>query len=147
MRFDRLLRSVTGAMPFNLNEVVELASILRDVCLGLVELAYPDARPSTSFNFVKARTGNTEEDTRYWMHLFKVRFTPFLQDSYEMINEFNCSRQSISSDSCIPEIRAGLSAPAGFGQPAELLYLWKGMDNFPCVGRVDCTAHFELYDR
>jgi ubiquitin-protein ligase E3 C len=62
-------------MPFSLNEVVELASILRDVCLGLVELAYPDTRPSTSFNFIKTRTstGNTQEDTRLWMHLFKVR--------------------------------------------------------------------------
>ena len=61
-------------MPFSLNEVVELASILRDVCLGLVELAYPDTRPSTSFNFIKTRTstGNTQEDTRLWMHLFKV---------------------------------------------------------------------------
>lgn len=60
-------------MPFNLSEVVELASILRDVCLGLVELAYPDTRPSASFNFVKTRTsaGNSE-DTRLWMHLFKV---------------------------------------------------------------------------
>ena len=66
-------------MPFSLNEVVELASILRDVCLGLVELAYPDTRPSTSFNFVKTRTGNTEEDTRYWMHLFKVRFAYFFK--------------------------------------------------------------------
>ncbi|XP_046457732.1 ubiquitin-protein ligase E3C-like isoform X1 [Daphnia pulex] len=65
---------VSGAMPFSLTEVVELASILRDVCLGLVELAYPDTRPSTSFNFVKTRTtstGNTQEDTRLWMHLFK----------------------------------------------------------------------------
>ena len=61
-------------MPFSLNEMVELASILRDVCLGLVELAYPDTRPSTSFNFIKTRTstGNTQEDTRLWMHLFKV---------------------------------------------------------------------------
>ncbi|XP_057365077.1 ubiquitin-protein ligase E3C-like [Daphnia carinata] len=65
--------SVNGAMPFKLYEVVELASTLRDVCLGLVELAYPDTRPSTSFNFIKTRTstGNSEEDTRIWMHLFK----------------------------------------------------------------------------
>ena len=69
-----LLDPVSGAMPFSLNEMVELASILRDVCLGLVELAYPDTRPSTSFNFIKTRTstGNTQEDTRLWMHLFKV---------------------------------------------------------------------------
>lgn len=63
-------------MPFSLSEMIELASILRDVCLGLVELAYPDSRPTASFSLAKAKIpgNNAEEDTRLWMHLFKVQF-------------------------------------------------------------------------
>jgi ubiquitin-protein ligase E3 C len=66
-----------GAMPFTLEQVVEFASILRDVCLGLVELAYPETRPNAAvFSFAKASRSSTEnsspEDTRLWMHLFKV---------------------------------------------------------------------------
>lgn len=65
-----------GAMPFTLEQVVEFASILRDVCLGLVELAYPETRPNAAvFSFAKASRSSTEnsspEDTRLWMHLFK----------------------------------------------------------------------------
>jgi ubiquitin-protein ligase E3 C len=67
--------SINGAMPFKLSEVVDLASNLRDVCIGLVELAYPDTRPpGSSFSFTKTRTTHTvanEEETRLWMHLFK----------------------------------------------------------------------------
>ena len=64
-----------GAMPFNLAEIRELASTLRDICVGLVELAYPDSRPSTAFNFSKQRSSTVTrgEDTRLWMHLFKVQ--------------------------------------------------------------------------
>jgi ubiquitin-protein ligase E3 C len=82
-------------MPFSLTEVVELASILRDVCLGLVELAYPDTRPSTSFNFVKTRTtstGNTQEDTRLWMHLFKVKLI-YSTHGHKMSVTLHCSLQ------------------------------------------------------
>lgn len=65
----------TAAMPFTLSEVAELASVLRDVCLGLVELAYPETRSNASFTFSKARptaAGSGDQDTRLWMHLFKV---------------------------------------------------------------------------
>ena len=67
------LVSINGAMPFTLPEIVDLASTLRDVCLGLVEVAYPDSRPNTAFNFSRNRTAAVnEEETRLWMHLFKV---------------------------------------------------------------------------
>lgn len=66
----------TGAMPFTLSEVAELASVLRDVCLGLVELAYPETRTNASFSFTsKSRltpSSNADQETRLWMHLFKV---------------------------------------------------------------------------
>ena len=67
---------MSGAMPFTLNEVAELASILRDVCIGLVELAYPDTRPSAWVNASKAARdpptdSRQQQDVRLWMHLFK----------------------------------------------------------------------------
>jgi len=33
-------------MPFSLPELVSMSLLLRDVSLGLVELAFPDSRPS-----------------------------------------------------------------------------------------------------
>ena len=74
----------TGAMPFTLPEMVELASILRDVCLGLVELAYPETRAPTAFTFTKTRpiasasSSSSSQETKLWMHLFKVNFEKFL---------------------------------------------------------------------
>ena len=88
--------SILGAMPFSLAEIRELASTLRDICVGLVELAYPDSRPSAAFNFSKQRSTATRgEDTRLWMHLFKVdthlfivhRSTEFLETSSVLRNE------------------------------------------------------------
>ena len=65
-------------MPFTLSEVVELASILRDVCIELVEFTYPEnrtiERQSSVYNFSKQRpvSYTVEEDTRFWLHLFQV---------------------------------------------------------------------------
>ena len=91
------------AMPFTLSEVVDLASILRDVCIGLVELAYPDTRPNTSsFSFAsgKSRAGSSGPsagETRLWMHLFKV-VEPFSSVTIiiVLICQLNCTvgRQS-----------------------------------------------------
>lgn len=35
----------TTLMPFSVSEVVALSAVLKDVCLGLVELAFPETRP------------------------------------------------------------------------------------------------------
>ena len=56
---------------------------LRDVCLGIIELAHPDAKPTVNEDYrialkrtgVKTRTNNTKESSRQtmqWGHLFKV---------------------------------------------------------------------------
>ena len=66
----------TGGMPFTLSEMAELASVLRDVCLRLVELAYPEKRSNASFSFTSesrpTSSSNSDQDTRIWMHLYKV---------------------------------------------------------------------------
>lgn len=38
-------RGRSTLMPFTVSEVVSLSAVLKDVCLGLVELAFPEARP------------------------------------------------------------------------------------------------------
>jgi len=86
-------------MPFNLDEIRELASTLRDVCVGLVALAYPDSRPSTGFNFSKQRssTASQGEDTRLWMHLFKVdTHTPTLTFTFRLSKLFTVIKPLIS---------------------------------------------------
>jgi ubiquitin-protein ligase E3 C len=58
---------------------------LRNACLGIIELAHPDAKFSVNEDYrqalhktgVKRKQVTEEEDereTRLWAHLFKVRF-------------------------------------------------------------------------
>ena len=72
-----------SSMPFTLSELVPMMTQLRDVCLGIIELAHPDAKPTVNEDYrialkrtgVKTRTNNTKESTRQtmqWGHLFKV---------------------------------------------------------------------------
>lgn len=63
-------------MPFTVREVVGLSAVLKDVCLGLVELAFPESRPlnehyRTVFQSSAANKGlRLEENVKE--HLFKV---------------------------------------------------------------------------
>jgi len=75
-------------MPFNLLDVIQMVIALRDVCLGIIELAYPDAKPTMNDDYrlalkkvgVKSRSNTKEMDrqTRQWEYMFKVRFFLFL---------------------------------------------------------------------
>ena len=63
-------------MPFSLAELPPLSLQLKEVCLGLVELAYPDSRPTVRDNY-KSAVGSHEQttpsnSTHLWSHLFKV---------------------------------------------------------------------------
>lgn len=72
-----------SSMPFTLPELVPMMIQLRDVCLGIIELAHPDAKPTVNEDYrialkrtgVKTRNNNTKENTKQtmqWGHLFKV---------------------------------------------------------------------------
>lgn len=72
-------------MPFNLLEIIQMVIALRDVCLGIIELAHPDAKPTINEDYrqalsrvgVKTRNNNVKElnqQTLQWGYLFKVRF-------------------------------------------------------------------------
>lgn len=65
------------AMPFTTSELVVLSSHLKGVCLGLVELAFPDTRPTVRDDYKNAVLGPASavqgrHDTQIWTHLFKV---------------------------------------------------------------------------
>jgi ubiquitin-protein ligase E3 C len=68
-------------MPFTLQELASMGLTLRDVCIGLVELAYHDTRPSireeyhNALKSVDQNNQNTTDDQkdvmRHWNKLFK----------------------------------------------------------------------------
>jgi hypothetical protein len=66
------------AMPFPLSALVPLSLTLKEVCLGLVELAFPDSRPSIRDDYRTAVRGRehisdvSNQETQMWAHLFKV---------------------------------------------------------------------------
>ncbi|KYN18133.1 PREDICTED: ubiquitin-protein ligase E3C [Trachymyrmex cornetzi] len=64
-------------MPFTIAELAVLSGHLKGVCLGLVELAFPDTRPTVRDDYKNAVLGPTSavqcrHDTQIWTHLFKV---------------------------------------------------------------------------
>ena len=84
-----LLSVKSSSMPFSLDELVNMMITLRDVCLGIVELAHPDAKPTVNEDYRIAlnRTGgktrnnnvkDTTKETAQWSYLFKVWRTVFL---------------------------------------------------------------------
>ncbi|KAJ9576987.1 hypothetical protein L9F63_006424 [Diploptera punctata] len=70
--------SLLTTMPFPLSALVPLSLTLKEVCLGLVELAFPDSRPSVRDDYRTAVHGREQpstvssQDTQMWSHLFKV---------------------------------------------------------------------------
>lgn len=65
------------AMPFTTSELVLLSSHLKGVCSGLIELAFPDSRPTVRDDYRTAVLGpscpiQSQQDTQIWTHLFKV---------------------------------------------------------------------------
>lgn len=70
-------------MPFTLSELVPMSLSLRDVTLGLIELAFPQSRPAVREEYQRAvkSVRNVDDsyasdinhtDTQIWSHLFKI---------------------------------------------------------------------------
>lgn len=70
-------------MPFSVAELVPMSQWLRDACLGIIELAHPDTRPTIKDDYKKAfrsvgvlQDELTSEDLdrqrETWAYLFKV---------------------------------------------------------------------------
>lgn len=76
------------AMPFTIAELAVLSGHLKGVCLGLVELAFPDTRPTVRDDYKNAVLGPTstvqcQHDTQIWTHLFKVSHNLKLLKRYD----------------------------------------------------------------
>lgn len=77
-------QSQSSMMPFTLSELVTLSRCLRDACLGIIKLAYPETKTEhreeymAAFRSVGVKT-NTEvqqhirAEQKRWVQLFKVR--------------------------------------------------------------------------
>lgn len=72
-----------SVMPFAPAELVSLSRCLRDACLGIIKLAYPDTKPEhreeyvAAFRSVGVRTSATvqqriQAEQKRWVQLFKV---------------------------------------------------------------------------
>ena len=64
-------------MPFSLAELVPMCLALRDVALGLVELAFPESRPAVRGQYREAVGGEEREEggeaeVGVWSHLFRA---------------------------------------------------------------------------
>ncbi|KGL74049.1 Ubiquitin-protein ligase E3C, partial [Tinamus guttatus] len=73
----------SSMMPFTLEELVILSRCLRDACLGIIKLAYPETKPEVREEYIAAfrsvgATKNTEmqqciqTEQKRWIQLFKV---------------------------------------------------------------------------
>ena len=73
-------------MPFKLPELEEMSILLRNACIGMIQLAHPESRPTVTEDYFGAMTAPGEMpeadqtvQIANWTHLFKVRVTKNLQ--------------------------------------------------------------------
>ncbi|XP_053982366.1 ubiquitin-protein ligase E3C [Hylaeus anthracinus] len=96
------------AMPFTISELVLLSGHLKGVCLGLVELAFPDSRPTVRDNYKTAVLGpsgtiQNQQDTQMWTHLFKVTVSLLRQlHTRDLRQQFCPEGHWIASNIAIP---------------------------------------------
>lgn len=64
-----LEQNISNPLKFTAADLVSITSILKDVALGLIELAYPDTRPSI---MLYTQNKNQNAQTSIWSHLLKV---------------------------------------------------------------------------
>lgn len=71
-------------MPFTLEELIMLSRCLRDACLGIIKLAYPETKPEvreeyiTAFQSIGVTTNSEMQqciqmEQKRWIQLFKVQ--------------------------------------------------------------------------
>lgn len=105
---DGLEAKAQQPMPFTISNLVMLTSQLKQVCLGLVELAFPDTRPTVRegyrnvvFNSMTAK--QTQQETQIWAHLFKVTVTLLRQlHTRDLRRQFCPDGHWIASNVVIP---------------------------------------------
>ncbi|XP_031629740.1 ubiquitin-protein ligase E3C [Contarinia nasturtii] len=75
---DVLPGAISKIMPFKLNEIISMSSFLKDMSLGLVELAFPETRTSindhyrTALQMNQGSSAPNATSPSKWPHLLKV---------------------------------------------------------------------------
>lgn len=70
--------AISKIMPFTLPEIATLSTVLKDISLGLVDLAFPETRSSINEHYravLKTNSHGAAEDSFnkiMWPHLMKV---------------------------------------------------------------------------
>uniref|UniRef100_A0A336MWB4 Ubiquitin-protein ligase E3C n=1 Tax=Culicoides sonorensis TaxID=179676 RepID=A0A336MWB4_CULSO len=75
--------AISKIMPFTLQEIVPLSTTLKEMCLGLVELAFPETRANLNDNYrtmLSSLTDNSDKERKalnminnnVWAHLLKT---------------------------------------------------------------------------
>lgn len=136
-----LLPDSQSFMPFRLGELVPMTRVLCDACLGVVELAHPESKPTLTGNYRAAfQSVGASRDVlepeelnasrELWAYLFKAR------ESFQSITHIclkceihillSCSMHRcwlIWSSSCIAEIVGIRSVPGVTGWPPSSIFM------------------------
>lgn len=75
-----LEQTINNPLKFTATDLISITSILKDVALGLIELAYPDSRPSL---ILYTNNVNPNAQTTIWSHLLKVNIIHILIINFE----------------------------------------------------------------
>ena len=66
-------------MPFRLDELIHMSLSLRNACLGMIECAHPETRPTVTEDYTQAMASvgvtprsRSSDIASTWMHVFKV---------------------------------------------------------------------------
>lgn len=75
---DVLPGTVSKIMPFTLAEIIPVSTTLKDISLGLVDLAFPETRSTFHENYrailkLKSSQADDQFNKTMWPHLLKVR--------------------------------------------------------------------------
>lgn len=111
-------RTKFATMPFSLNELRSMGIILRDVSLGLIEMAYRDNKLSTDYRNAIQLEGftTTEECVRHWSTLFKCVVTLLRQLHNRDSRHQFCPEKHWISDSVNISIEKPISFKIGQDQ-------------------------------
>ena len=73
-------------MPFRLDELIHMSLSLRNACLGMIECAHPETRPTVTKDYTRAMAsvgvsahGRSSDVASTWMHVFKVNSLGYLK--------------------------------------------------------------------
>lgn len=74
-------------MPFSLNEMAHISSVLKELSVGLIELAYPDSSSELKMSLrhdIKPQFSQDQMIMSMWPRLFKVSNKYFISTRFHV---------------------------------------------------------------